>query len=297
MKKSIFILFFLVIKISAGYSQTKAVVIDSTTSKTVPYVNIWVENENNGTTSNDYGEFIINETDSTKNIVFSAIGYKRETVQISQIKNIINLKPETTVLEEVVLTKKKESKKIVIDKFKKSKIHFYYGSGKTPWMVGKYFPNEDKYLDTPFIKEFAFLTNSEIENAKFNIRLYEYDSLNFIGNSVYDKNIISSVKKGKKTTIIDISDLNIRFPKKGLIVVVEWLIIESNKREYSYISKGIKKKNTAFEPMFGAVAKDTNKYAMVYRGKWMKTFKNTNQSIKNYKDKYSELAVSLTLTN
>ena len=269
MKKSIFILFFLVIKISAGYSQTKAVVIDSTTSKTVPYVNIWVENENNGTTSNDYGEFIINETDSTKNIVFSAIGYKRKTVQISQIKNIIYLKPETTVLEEVVVTKKKESKKIVIDKFKKSKIHFYYGSGKTPWMVGKYFPNEDKYLDTPFIKEFAFLTNSEIENAKFNIRLYEYDSLNFIGNSVYDKNIISSVKKGKKTTIIDISDLNIKIPQKGLVVIVEWLIIEDNKREFTVISEGKRKMKIAYAPMFGAVAKNTNKHAMIYRGEWM----------------------------
>ena len=86
-----------------------------------PYI-IWVENENNGTTSNDYGEFIINETDSTKNIVFSAIGYKRETVQISQIKNIIYLKPETTVLEEVVLTKKKESKKIVIDNYKEQRM-------------------------------------------------------------------------------------------------------------------------------------------------------------------------------
>ena len=164
-------------------------------------------------------------------------------------------------------------------------------------MVGKYFPNEDKYLDTPFIKEFAFLTNSEIENAKFNIRLYEYDSLNFIGNSVYDKNIISSVKKGKKTTIIDISDLNIKIPQKGLVVIVEWLIIEDNKREFTVISEGKRKMKIAYAPMFGAVAKNTNKHAMIYRGEWMNSYKNPSQSIKNYKDKYSELAVSLTLTN
>ena len=53
----------------------------------------------------------------------------------------------------------------------------------------------------------------------------------------------------------------------------------------------------AYEPMIGAVAKDTNKYAMIYRGEWMNAYKNPSQTIKNYKDKYSELAVCLTLTN
>ena len=281
MKKIILILCIVVLKTTIGFSQIKGVISDSISSAKIPYVNIWIENENIGTTSDDNGKFVLNETDSTKSVVFSAIGYKRKVVPISQIKNIVYLNPETTVLDEVVLIEKKNTKSLVIDKFKKSKIHFYYGSGKTPWMVGKYFPYQDKYSETPFVKDFAFLTNSEIENAKFNIRLYEYDSLKFIGNSIYDKNIISSAKKGKKITLVDISDLNIKIPKKGLVVVVEWLIIEHNKKEFTLISEGKRKMRIAYEPMIGAVAKDTNKYAMIYRGEWMNAYKNPSQTINN----------------
>ena len=93
------------------------------------------------------------------------------------------------------------------------------------------------------------------------------------------------------------SDLNIKIPQKGLVVIVEWLIIEDNKREFTVISEGKRKMKIAYAPMFGAVAKNTNKHAMIYRGEWMNSYKNPSQSIKNYKDKYSELAVSLTLTN
>jgi hypothetical protein len=37
---------------TTGYSQMKGIVIDAETKEKIPYVNIWLENENIGTTSN-----------------------------------------------------------------------------------------------------------------------------------------------------------------------------------------------------------------------------------------------------
>ena len=55
--KSIFLAFTLLFGYSL-FGQITAKVIDSETSQNIPYVNIWVENENTGTTSNEKGKFI-----------------------------------------------------------------------------------------------------------------------------------------------------------------------------------------------------------------------------------------------
>ena len=49
-------------------AQTKGVVVDES-GKPIPYVNIWVENENIGTTSEENGEFSINVSDNKVLIV------------------------------------------------------------------------------------------------------------------------------------------------------------------------------------------------------------------------------------
>ena len=56
-------------------AQTKGVVKDSLTGKSISYVNIWVENENIATTSEEDGTFHINAT-GNKNLIFSALGPK-----------------------------------------------------------------------------------------------------------------------------------------------------------------------------------------------------------------------------
>ena len=60
------------------FSQIKGVVVDEN-DKPIPYVNIWVENENIGTTSQEDGTFVLNDSEVNKNLIFSAIGYKKTT--------------------------------------------------------------------------------------------------------------------------------------------------------------------------------------------------------------------------
>jgi hypothetical protein len=128
---------FLIIS-NLSFSQLKSVIIDSETKEKVPYVNIWVENENIGTTSNEKGEFELNFNGS-KIIVFSAIGFKTKKIVSDSIKNILELKPIVTELDEVVIKSKKTTQELKIGKFKKSKITSYLNGKRTPWIIARYF--------------------------------------------------------------------------------------------------------------------------------------------------------------
>jgi len=224
-----------------GFSQLKSVIIDSKTKEGIPYVNIWVENENIGTTSNEKGEFELN-IEKPKIILFSAIGYKTKRISSDLIKNRIELKPFVTELDEVIIKPKMLTKELTIGEFKKSKINFYFSCGTKPWIAARYFRYDKKYTETPFLNKISVLTNSRVKDSKFNIRLYTINSKGEPDNYIYDKNIIGIAKKGKKVTEIDVSKLNIKFPKNGFFIAIEWLIIENNKYKYNYTMQGSKKK-------------------------------------------------------
>ena len=134
------------------FGQLKSVIIDSETKGKIPYVNIWVENENIGTTSNENGEFEL-EIDGTKIILFSAIGFETRKISSDSIKNIVELKPLITELNEVVLKSKKQNKKLVIGKFKKSKINHYFACGTTPWISARYFKFQEDYNKISFLNK------------------------------------------------------------------------------------------------------------------------------------------------
>ena len=65
---------FIVISYSLS-AQIKGVVVDEN-NKPIPYVNIWIENENIGTTSEEDGSFNLDIKNQDKNLIFSAIGFE-----------------------------------------------------------------------------------------------------------------------------------------------------------------------------------------------------------------------------
>ena len=281
-----------------AFSQVKSVLIDSKTREKISYVNIWVENENIGTTSNDSGEFELNVTDANKIIVFSAIGYATKKMVVGDIKSAVELDPYFTVLQEVFILPKKDTKELVVESFKKSESNHSFVGGTTPWIVAKYFGYDDGYKATPYLKKIKILTNSEIKNASFNIRLYAIDENGDPGEYLYDKNIIGIVSKGKEITEVDLTQLNIQIPENGLFIAYEWLIIESNKYEFTYTSKGSKEefKGLRYEPGIGTFIGNEQKNSWSYiKGKWIKW---TGQPyLKENEGRYRFLAIELTLSN
>ena len=296
MKKLACFMFLFITGIS--FSQLKSVIIDSETKESIPFVNIWINNENIGTSSNEKGEFQL-KIKAPKIIVLSAIGYKTKKISSDSIKRNIELTPQLTKLDEVIITSKKKNKKLTIGKFRRSKINFYFSCGKVPWITARYFPYKEKYDNTPFLSKIRILTNSQVKDAKFNIRLYDVNEKGEPEGYIYNENILAFAKRGKKVTEINVSDLNIKFPKKGFFIAIEWLIIDSNKHTYKYSYKNSKKKHiaTSYEPNIGTLPSDTDKNSWIFsQGKWKKTWRNKG-AIKKYKDKYNLIAIELSLTN
>ncbi len=296
MKKLLIIIILLISNL--GFGQLKAVIIDSETKERIPLVNIWVENENIGTTSNEKGEFYL-EINHSKIIVFSAIGFETKKIKSGSIKKLVKLKPIITELDEVIITSKKRNKNLTIGQFKKSKINHYFACGTTPWISARHYEYKGNYKKTPFLEKIKILTKSKIKDSKFNIRLYSVNQNGEPENYIYDKNIIGIAKKGKKITEIDVSKLNIKFPESGFFIAFEWLIIENNKYEFNYTTKGSKKKHISihYAPKIGVVPTEKNENSWRFnQGKWRKMWKNNGGS-KKYKGKYNLIAIELTLSN
>ena len=273
-------------------AQIKGVVVDEN-NKPIPYVNIWIENENVGTTSEEDGSFKIDSKDENKNLVFSAIGYQKE---ISKFKEKIVLEKQIYTLEDVVIQTSKQTKEIEIGDSKK--IHHTQLSGDKPWIYGKLFSYETKYSETSFLKSIIFYTNSKKEEAKIKIRVYEVKDSIPTDDILYE-DLIVTVKKGMRKNKIDVSKYKIMFPKNGLIVGLEWLIIDFNKYDFEYKEGKNKKILVSYAPDLVINYSEVENSYRFSGGKWKKNkiifFKTKNKN--PWDNKIMVPAINLILTN
>jgi hypothetical protein len=208
-------------------AQVKGVVKDSLTGKPIPYVNIWVQNENIGSTSEENGTFFINTKANGKKLIFSTLGYEKKIIKASEALEV-NLKPTAYSLNEVVISKSIGTKSVEIGK---TNNEIYQAFDNGPKIDTKFFPYNSSYKRTKYLKQVSIYTDSRIENAIIKIHLYNVDSNGFPGEELLDKDFVVTVKKGTRTNRFDLMEFNLKFPKNGLFVGFEKLMIEKNKTE------------------------------------------------------------------
>lgn len=302
--KSIFQLFLLfTITVSA---QTKGLVVDENNNP-IPYVNIWVENENIGTTSEQDGSFSLQLKSQEKKLIFSAIGFESKTVKSTEIEKVV-LKNSLIQLDEVVIKKSKLELKKEIGNYENGGFRYH----ENYFINGIYFKiSEEEIAKYPFIKEIKFRSLSENKNAKIRIYLVEKKEDGSPGLQLLSDEIIVEVKKGNTKNKIDFSSQKIEIPKEGFFVVFEKLKIEQNKHyiEYNYKDKDGKKvpfKGLSYEPEIPLVPVDEdigwNKRTNDKWEKSSKTIINNPKSFENilmkkYHNKYLIPSVSITITN
>jgi len=212
---------FLTFSLSA---QIKGVVKDSISGQPIPYVNIWVENETIGTTSEENGSFSL-DIKEEKVLVFSALGY--EIKKGSSKKEIIFLSPKVFELNEVVIERPKFQKEIEIgEKLQKKAIRISSTIGN---LKALYFPFYESYDESRFIKKIKVFTQSQIANAKFKLRVLSVNSKGFPGADLIEEEIIVTVKKGRNENVINCEKYNLVFPNNGVFIVFETLFLDSNK--------------------------------------------------------------------
>lgn len=288
-------LFLLLVFISCSLlAQIKGVVNDSLSGKPIPYVNIWVENENIGSTSEESGTFFINTTAKGKRLIFSTLGYEKKIIKASEASEV-NLKPAAYLLNEVVISKSIETKSTEIGK---TRNEIYQAFDNGPKIDTKYFPYKTSYNKTKYLKQVTIYTDSRIENAIIKIHLYEVDYVGSPGQELLDKDLVVTVKKGTRINRFDLKEFNLKFPKTGLFVGFEKLMIENNKTE-----KTIRDSNTntsqiqkIYSPflLYNFVERE---FSYTFSGgKWNR---QTNQSENNSGDKMmmNEPVITLILSN
>jgi hypothetical protein len=290
--RAFLILFLLPLQI---FSQVRGIVVDKETGIPIEYANIWIENQDTGTTSDIDGKFQFKENAIGKKLIVSAIGYEKSVSLIEKEDEIIKLNPTTYEIGEVVIRPRKSSNEFVIDKYDKSSIHNYFSCGIYPWIVAKYFNFFSLYEQTPYLKQLKILVDSRVK-ASFNLRLINANENGEPTSDILNKNLIIKTGSGKRNIKVDLSEYNIQFPKRGFFVALEWLTIESNKSEFNYSDPRTNKKisEIRYEPSFGTTNRNNGFFNWVYsNGNWRKTKIAPPQMV----EKGGDLAIELTISD
>lgn len=274
------------------FAQTKGVVVDES-GKPIPYVNIWVENENIGTTSEENGEFSI-AASANKNLIFSILGFDKRIIKASEVVNVV-LKATSFQLDEVIIARRFETKKIEIGQINNSP---YEAFDNGPRIDVKFFPYEASYKKTKFIKKVSILTDSRIDNATVKIHFYKVDSNGFPGDELLTKDCIVNIKKGVVRNSFDLTDLNLKIPKTGIFIGFEKLIIAKNKLEKTIVNSNTGKTTTQiiYYPfvLYNYVERDC--LFTFSGGKWNRQT-SEKLAVASDKIKVYEPAINLVLTN
>jgi hypothetical protein len=278
----------------SAFSQTKGVVKDSLSGKPIPFVNIWVENENIGGTSEENGEFTIHTSEKSKNLIFSAIGYQKKKLPISKV-NEVALKPTEIQLDEVLIIKSFGTKQKEIGQTESAVLQTF---DVGPRIDTKFFPYSSVYKKTKFIKQITLQTDSAIENATLKIHLYSVNEKGFPDQELLKKDLIVTIKKGSLKTQIDILNRKIVMPKKGIFVAIEKLLIESNKVEKTTTNYNTKttETKTTYYPLILYNRVDRDFLFMFSGGKWIRQSKEENSDSSGRMMIY-EPSINLILTN
>ena len=287
MKVKKMFLFLLIFQIMVN-AQIKGKVIDEK-NNSIAYVNIWVENESIGATSEENGEFLINLKDKNKKLIFSALGFEKRTITASDAE-IVVLKATNYLIEEVVISKKQETKEIVIGRTD-NPISMAFDNG--PRIDVKYFPYKPEYKKVKHLKLVSIIADNRIELATIKIHFYKVDENGFPGDEMLLKDFVVNLKNGTRKSVFNIADFNLKMPLNGLFVGFEKLIIEKNKLENTIVDANTnttKIQKTYFPfVLYNFVERD---FLFTFSGgKWNRQ-SNTPNKIMVY-----EPSINLTLTN
>lgn len=280
-----FLCFLLSISLSG---QIRGKVIDKSTGLPIQFANIFIEGKPVGATTDLNGDFNIKTNTINESIIVSAIGYDSNKSKADTTTLVIHLIPKTYDLSEVIVKPKKYKTKQIIGAYNKNKIHSHFVCGGYPWVVTKYFEYKPDYNTTPYLKQIKILTSSSTHDSViFNLRLLSANKDGSPGVDLLNKNLVAKSQLGvNKNTIIDLNSYNLTMPHSGLIIAVEWLILEQNKANW--------RNQLQYLPQFGSVTMEGESKTWNYvGGKWYRV----TLVPPTEKNKYKELAAELTLTN
>lgn len=286
----------------AGSITISGNIYNSKTGEPISYACIALVEVQKGATSLENGDFVFTiDSNDIKNTLFiSCLNYSNLKIPIRDfLKNPskkIFLDPLSYKLSEVTI-QPKENIELVINKFKKSKIHGFIVNAGLPSIYARYFEYNEEANHISSVQIYC-QPNLKKNKAKVRIRVFGSDSITKLPTKdLLNTELIVELKSGKINNI-DLKEYEIQIPKGGVNVGIEWLIIPENKysRKTTY-TNGEEKELFLYGPTLGANYTTIPNTYEYWAGIWMK-YDIPRYKISKDEDKlYFDAAISISVTN
>jgi hypothetical protein len=271
MKLTFFILFFPIF--AFGQSTIRGTVINSKNKLAIPFATVGLSNENIGTTSSEEGffQFTSNKKSKGDTIIISSIGYKTMKLpyDFNNMSDLtIELTEQATVLNEVIVSNKKNTRSVVLNNFSKCGNSFV-GSNGFQTQLAQHFEVKEENSQLIEIKicrmSIALL---DPEKTIFRIRIYDIDTLTKAPSTDLCDQIIE-IKTRSKITNLNLEEYKIRIPTKDFFVSIEWLKIPFNESKSKMKVNGNETEFITYRPSIGWTDNENSKMEA-----WMLDYKN-----------------------
>lgn len=230
MKKILFFLLLTHFSVSAQISGT----VVNLENKPIPLTNIWVLDGSDGATTDSLGMFCIQTALPQDTLVFNASGYELLKEEASKTADVV-LKPYEIPQPELVVYPDKSFHHTIGDAHYQN---MYFTPGNVPYMYGRFFENNAEIQSVQYIDKVIVYTKSSVAAATLKIRLLRMDEYGCPSNDLLAEPIIANVKRGTKKNLIQVLQHNVKIPKNGVFVAVEWLMTENNQFRPANFAKG-----------------------------------------------------------
>lgn len=231
--------FFLFISASALGQAIRAVgqVVDAETLEPLPYVNIILEEEKRGTSTDKEGRysFVVKDIAEDTDVKFSYVGYESKHAPLKELKGkVIRLKPSVDHLAEVCLYTIKEKKRRRINDFRRKEIIGLgnFSGGQYPSIVARYYDKPEKFEEGCFLKDievrYFSVEKTLYGSAKFRLRIMAMDNQGKPSYDLLSGGLIIQKEASQFKSKIDMLPYKIPVPMDGFFVAVEHSFIEEN---------------------------------------------------------------------
>jgi hypothetical protein len=268
-------------------------VVHSQSKKPVPYANIWLTENNFGTSTNQNGFFELPNISQTDTLVIDVVGFQKRLIVTNQISNPIELFPIIEINELMHIPKVKILQKNTTFQYQQ----VYLNPGK-PYMFSKLFPNKDLQKNGTKLKKVRVKLNNRQAKSKFLMRFYEVDENSKPSKLLHQSPILVEVRESNVLEIeVDVKNIGIIIPKNGILVALETIVIPENKLEWNATEYGTDKtiQMVEYQPNFSFVPTNSTNTWLYSNGKW-NLFHQKNQLMDGEAYPYVQIDVSISVT-
>ena len=286
------IFFFLVLSFES-HAQMKGVIV-SENLQPIAYANIWSMDGSAGATTTEDGSFTIEKATPQDQWIVNAAGYATKWVHAKDADTIkmqfMAQKPEGLL----VLPEKSLHHTVGNAHYE----NLYFNPGNLPWMYARFFENNAEVKSVPYIDKAIVYTKSIVNNATFKLRLFVPDENGCPGEDLLIEPVIVHVKRGNKKNLIELLSYNIKIPKEGIFVAVEWLLTDNNRlKTQTYVKGDLLFEDFRYAPdlISNRVAKSTA-YRYMF-GDWYKNDQFIKEEDLTKEFPYIDPSIGLILSN